>query len=305
MKPLVSVVLGTFERLEFLKLTIESIRTEVAGIPSEIIVVDGGSTDGTVEWLIAQKDVVTIVQHNRGEWNGKPIERRSWGYFMNLGFKAAAGKYVCMVSDDCLLVPGCIQNGLNHFESRLAAGEKVGAVAFYWRNWPEARRYWVGRTFGRKMFVNHGLYLRDALERVRFIDEDRYFFYHADGDLSLRLWDAGYTVVDAPSSFVEHYSHANVAVRATNFERQEKDWKAYADAWTGKFDEPGSDFQGDWIEMDYSDSTRTAEKFRRFMSLGQSANDILLQRGLKPALASVGLLAFAQGVLRALRGKKT
>lgn len=304
MKPLVSVVLGTFERLEFLKLTIESIRTEVAGIPSEIIVVDGGSTDGTVEWLVAQKDLVTIVQHNRGEWNGKPIVRRSWGYFMNLGFKAAGGKYVCMVSDDCLLVPGCIQNGVNHFESKLAAGEKVGAVAFFWRNWPEARRYWVGRTFGKKMFVNHGLYLRDALEQVRFIDEERYFFYHADGDLSLKLWDAGYTIIDSPASFVEHYSHANVAVRASNFEGQKKDWTAYSDAWATRFPDTDSEFEGDWVEVDYTDGTRTAEQFRPLMGFKKSANDILLQRGLKPALATVGILGFAQAVLRSIRGRK-
>ena len=305
MKPLVSVVLGTFERLEFLKLTLDSVRKELDGIPCEIIVVDGGSADGTLEWLITQKDVVTIVQHNRGEWAGKKIVRRSWGYFMNLGFKAAAGKYVCMVSDDCLLVPGCIQNGINHFDSKLASGENVGAVAFFWRNWPEAKRYWVGRTFGRKMFVNHGLYLRDALEQVRFIDEDRYFFYHADGDLSLKLWDAGYSIVDSPSSFVEHYSHANSAVRASNFERQKKDWDAYAGAWAGKFDEPGSDFQGDWVEVDYLDATRTGEKFRPLMGLTRSLNDRVIQRRIKPTLGALGLLAAVQAGLRALRGKRS
>ncbi len=305
MKPVVSVVLGTFERLEFLKLTIESVRAELNGIVGEIIVVDGGSADGTIEWLTAQKDIVTIVQHNRGEWRGQKILRRSWGYFMNLAFKVSAGKYVCMVSDDCLLVPGCIQNGVTHCESKLAAGEKIGAVAFFWRNWPESKRYCVGRTIGRKLFVNHGLYLRDALEHVRFIDEERYFFYHADADLSLKIWDAGYAIIESPASFVEHYSHANGAVRASNFEGQKKDWSAYAAAWTGKFHEPDAEFDGDWVEADYTDMTKTAEKFRALMSFGKSANDRLLQRGLKPMLAMIGVLGFAQAVLRTLRGKKT
>ena len=131
----VSIILGTYNRIRFLKLTIKSIRNELSkcAFPNEIIVVDGGSTDGTLKWLVKQKDIITIVQHNRGEWRGKRIERRSWGYFMNLGFKSAQGKYICMLSDDCLVLPGAIINGYKLFESELAKGKKVGAVAFYWR----------------------------------------------------------------------------------------------------------------------------------------------------------------------------
>src|SRR3989304_502628 len=123
-KPVISVVLGTYNRLSFLKLTIESIRAGLENLSREIFVIDGGSTDGTTQWLIKQKDIVTMVQHNRGKWNGKPIERRSWGYFMNLGFRSAQGKYVCMLSDDCLVIPGAIRNGFDLFEKKLAEGEK-------------------------------------------------------------------------------------------------------------------------------------------------------------------------------------
>ena len=48
-----SVVLGTLDRKRYLKKTIESIRNELegSGIKYEIIVVDGGSRDGTRRWL--------------------------------------------------------------------------------------------------------------------------------------------------------------------------------------------------------------------------------------------------------------
>ena len=104
-KTQVSVVLGSLNRKRFLKATIQSIRNNGISVPYEIIVVDGGSTDGSLRWLSRQKDIITIVQHNRGNFRGQPVKRRSWGYFMNLAFKCAQGKFIVMISDDSLLIP--------------------------------------------------------------------------------------------------------------------------------------------------------------------------------------------------------
>lgn len=256
-KHLVSVVIGSYNRRAFLKSTLESVRNNGMTFPYEMIVVDGGSTDGTLRWLTQQKDVITIVQHNRGAFRGKPIERQSWGYFMNLGFKTAQGKYICMISDDCLLVPGAIKNGVDLFEKKLEEGNKVGGVAFYWREWPINRDYWVGTTFGDKMFVNHGLYLREAVAKVNWIDENTYFFYHADGDLCLRMWENGYETVDSPDSYVEHYSHANQRIKVTNAERQKQDWAAYSQRWIGAFPGPFGNFPGQFISKKYQDVYQT------------------------------------------------
>ncbi|MBT0653025.1 glycosyltransferase family 2 protein [Geomobilimonas luticola] len=264
MKKQLSVVLGSYNRLRFLKLTIESIRWELEQCPfsHEIVVVDGGSTDGTLMWLAKQKDIISIVQHNRGEWRGSPIETRSWGYFMNLGFKCAQGKYICMLSDDCLVVPGAIVKGVARFEEHLATGDRVGALAFYWRNWPEQQKYRVGRTLGDRMFVNHGLYLNNAMKEVGYCDEETYLFYHADGDLCLKMWEKGYTCVDAPDSYIEHYSHANLAARSSNTGKQHRDWENYLKRWQGIFYNPEKHNIGDWVEKKYDDSTLTAARFK-------------------------------------------
>lgn len=261
----VSIVLGTYNRLRYLKLTIDSIRQELerCSFSHEIVVVDGGSGDGTLKWLAKQKDIVSIIQHNRGDWCGRPIERRSWGYFMNLGFKCAQGKYVCMLSDDCLVVPGAIMNGVARFEESLEAGENAGAVAFYWRNWPEQDKYRIGRTLGNRMFVNHGLYLKDVLEKVGYCDEERYLFYHADGDLCLKMWEQGYTCIDSPDSYIEHYSHANQAARCSNMENQKTDEANYLKRWEGIFYNPEMHYIGEWVEKNFSDVNLTAERFKK------------------------------------------
>lgn len=257
----VSIVLGSYNRKAFLKAAIASIRQNGMAFPYEIIVVDGGSTDGTIQWLTKQKDIITIVQHNRGEWNGKQIQRRSWGYFINLGFKCARGKYVCMLSDDCLVVPGAIRNGYELFERESAQGKNVGAVAFYWRNWPEQKDYWVGLTLGEKMFVNHGIYLRAALADVGWIDEASYQFYYADGDLCLKLWQHGYEVVDCPTAFVEHFAHANPVARRGNLESERTDWEAYLEKWRGVFYHPDRPNQRDWVYLAYEDPRQTTNRF--------------------------------------------
>lgn len=230
-RPRVSIVLGSYNRRTFLEAAIESVCRDADDIAHEIIVVDGGSTDGSLEWLTARRDIVTIVQHNRGEVRGRPVARRSWGYFMNLAFKAAQGDWVLMISDDVLVLPGCIPAALARAEAASAEGSRVGGVAFYFRNWPAEQRYYVQETTGGRLMVNHGLFAREALEAVGFIDEETYVFYKADGDLALRIWDAGFVIIDSPGSVVEHHMDEAEAVRQSNNETLARDRAAYARRW--------------------------------------------------------------------------
>ncbi|MFA6390972.1 MAG: glycosyltransferase [Patescibacteria group bacterium] len=262
-KPIISIVLGSYNRLPFLRGAIDSIRKNGLDLSYEIIVIDGGSNDGSIKYLLSQKDIITIVQYNRGYWQGKAIERKNWGYFMNIAFRASHGKYIVMISDDCLILPGSISNAYKLFEEKLNLGKKVGAVAFYWRNYPKEEKYFVRLTLGLKMMVNHGMYLRQALENIDFFDEDHYFFYHADGDLCLRLWQKGYEVIDCDKAFVEHFDLVNTNVRLTNNTGRTECWQRYKQRWAGIFYDPIKDNNGSRKYLEFSDPHHTVRFFHR------------------------------------------
>jgi len=249
-RPAISVVLGTFNRLELLQATIRSVRASVIDEPFEIIVVDGGSSDGTIAWLVQQKDIITILQHNREMVDGRPRRKRNWGYFMNLGFKCAEGRYICLISDDSVIHPDTLANGLKRFDKERAAGRKLGGLAFYWRSWPEEKTYRICLTLGRRMMVNHGLFLREAVQEVGFIDEDRYAFYCADGDLSLKIWHAGYEIDADRDALLEHYEHADPNIRQQNLGGLDVDWASYLARWQGIYYDPESPNIGVWSYLD-------------------------------------------------------
>jgi glycosyltransferase involved in cell wall biosynthesis len=278
MKTLISVVIGSLNRRAYIELTLKTLRDELRNIPGshEIFVVDGGSTDGSIEWLLTQKDVITIVQHNRGEWEGQKIPKRSWGYFMNLGFKAATGKYTVMLSDDCLVVPGAIRNAFEQFETELAQHKKVGALAFWWRNWPDMKNYWIGKTLGGKMMVNHGMYLSQALKEVDYIDAENFQFYCGDGDLCLKFWEAGYVVEPAHNSYIEHFLEASPKERKVNTMSSNQDFQNYYAKWGNRFknNESGANTS---IYKEHIDDNETYKMFSNVSIVATSRSKIKAQ----------------------------
>lgn len=204
----ISVVMGSKNRKNLIKATIESIRNNGFNGSIEIIVVDGGSTDGTCDWLAKQTDVFTIVQPNYSvEIDGIKKRAHSWGEFMNIGFKFAHSEFICMVSDDLILAPGCLQKGYDEIRNRLANGEKIGGGAFYFREYPRHDYYRVIMLAGNNVHINHGIYYRPAMETVNWLDETNFSFYCADGDFTMRLNRGGWKTIAFEECFAAHLVH--------------------------------------------------------------------------------------------------
>ena len=200
---IVSIVVPTFNRFTGLKRCVDRIRRHVTH-PHEIIVVDGGSTDGAREWLKTQDNLRVILEPRR-EGAVKAF---------NKGFRAASGHYVMWLNDDAYPLPGSVEAAIAMIERPDLP--ELGMVAFY-HNWHaernvldrvehEGEAYELCHVRGYP-YANFGLIRRSLLERVGFADE-RYYFFGFDPDLSLKVQlDEGLEVIGCRRALVHHDEH--------------------------------------------------------------------------------------------------
>ena len=86
----VAILVVTYNRQSLLKECVESLRSQTYG-DRDIIVVNNGSTDGTLDWLREQHDIITITQGNLGG---------AGGFYTGLKYIAENGYKYCWLMDD-------------------------------------------------------------------------------------------------------------------------------------------------------------------------------------------------------------
>ena len=109
---IVSVVIPVYNTLEYLPTCLESLKNQTIGAGRlEIIIVDDGSTDGSVEYLkefAKQNKIVKLfcLPQNTGDA----------GYVRNVGIKAATGDWLFCVDSDDWLGPEALERLVKHAE---------------------------------------------------------------------------------------------------------------------------------------------------------------------------------------------
>ncbi|MHC5111070.1 MAG: glycosyltransferase family 2 protein [Planctomycetota bacterium] len=198
--PIVSIVIPTFNRLDSLRACISRIRYNVS-TRKELVVVDGGSTDGTRDWLSQQTDLRVILE-----------ERREGAVrAFNKGFRAATGRFVCWSNDDGYPLPGSVEAAIDMIERPDLSD--VGMVAFY-HNWHSPwnvldRISHDGENFEMCHvrgfpYANFGLIRNELLMKIGYADE-RYYFFGFDPDLSLKVQvDEGLKVIGCRRALMRH-----------------------------------------------------------------------------------------------------
>lgn len=178
---------------------------------AEIIVVDDGSSDGTVDWLEIDYPQVKLVSNRR-------VLR--FAAAVNRGFEVADGEIVVLLNNDVSPRKDFLLNVLKHFndetvggvgcrEINLAAGKKIYGGRGVWRWRRGLVEHWrpTDQKSRRADWVSGG----SSAWRMRAWKQlggfDRLFrpAYEEDQDLCWRLAKAGWRLIFEPKAIVEHF----------------------------------------------------------------------------------------------------
>ena len=120
--PKISVVLPTYNRPEFIVLSIRSILNQTYR-NFELIILDDASTDNTEEVVTSFKDKRIIFIKNKN----------NLGYATNIknGFKMARGKYIFMISDDDIILSTDLFSAIATTMDKTNAGYAQTGLVYY------------------------------------------------------------------------------------------------------------------------------------------------------------------------------
>lgn len=198
-----SIIIPTFNRCQPLVKCLTAIR-DATQLAFEIIVVDGASSDGTT-------DVLTQMGQSLGERLRVIREPRREGFVKaaNKGFRVARGRHLTWLNDDARPLSRCLDRAVEQFA---LSPRTVGMVAMFHSS-PVTRNiafeaHHLGRAFHvlhvrGTLYANFGVASRGLFERLGYFDE-RYFLNGADPDFSLKVWQAGLSVVPAIGALIDH-----------------------------------------------------------------------------------------------------
>lgn len=209
-----SIIIPTYNGLTLLKECIDSIR-RYTETPYEIIVIDNGSTDGTVDYCGEERLLFVSLPDNAGF----PVA-------CNLGMRMASGDTLLLLNNDVVVSHHWLSNMLKCLESMSHVGI-VGPmtnyvsgrqkVAYPYSDLAEFHRLakevnisdpvkWKGadRLVGFCL-----LFKREVMERIGYLDEQFSPGHYEDDDYCFRAKMCGYSLMMCGDTLVHHHgSHS-------------------------------------------------------------------------------------------------
>jgi len=225
--PTVSIIIPTHNGRAHLEECFRSLRA--LNYPSdkrEIILVDNGSTDGSVEYVRESYPEATVVRNEKNEGFAGPC---------NQGAGCSQSKYLAFLNNDTRVHPEWLTELTRSIESPKIDTEMVVCAAGRIVSWDG---HVIDYDGGILNFHGHGHHLgmgqpvsagssheqltifasaasmlirRDVFLEVGGFDQD-YFAYFEDVDLGWRLWLSGFQVLYCPTAIVFHKGQGTAAL---------------------------------------------------------------------------------------------
>ena len=219
-----SIVILTYNKLDYTKLCIDSIRKFTDRGSYEIIVIDNGSTDNTRQWLAGQEDILSILNsENKGFPGG-----------CNQGIEKAAGDNILLLNNDIIVTSHWLEN----LVKALYSSEEIGAVGPISNSVSNFQRINTSyktieemlsfaRTINkadcskweyRMKLVGFCLLIkRSVVDKVGLLDENFFPGNFEDDDYCCRIMDAGYKLLLCRDTFIHHFGSVSFGEKKAEF----------------------------------------------------------------------------------------
>jgi len=272
---ILSIVTGTYNRISYLHDMVESIRKSALNLSYEIIVVDGGSRDGTQDWCRKQPDI-RLIEHGKLLGAVKAF---------NDGARAAVGKYVILANDDIKFIDESLLAAYSFMEDN----PRVGVGCFwqdrYKQGW-HVERMSATTYDGRHTVVFYGqvcIVPRELGNKVGWWG-NYLRTYGGDNELSCNIIELGYEIKPIPCACIHDDSPMDELRRINNPDGiQNPDSTKWIQKWTrnGKL---GPRLPAIWKSRNYTRELRIV-----YAPIYEQAYPIqkIQKRGLREALSRV------------------
>ena len=213
--PEVSIIIRTLNEARYLPLLLEAIDAQRCELRSEVVLIDSGSTDGTLE--IAHEQGCRVLSISREEF--------SFGRSLNRGCEAASGSWMVIISGHCVPCHGSwlqrLIDPLLRGEADYSYGRQLGGPSTQWSETRVFEKYYppISRIPQQGFFCNNA---NSALSHAQW---KRYCFDETltgleDMHLARRLVADGGKVAYVAEASVFHYHHEGWSQIRRRYERE-------------------------------------------------------------------------------------
>jgi GT2 family glycosyltransferase len=211
--PLCSICVNGYNRLEKTKRSVECILKYTTNVNYELILVDNGSSDGTLDFFKSvQSDHTRIIRVTKNIGSV---------YWLNTAVSLAKGKFIVIVSNDVYVTSDWLNNLMKCFESdpRIAMAQPMSNNVSNlqmenlggWQNFDEmqaaAEKFnksdpnkWEER---QRLITILNIFRRDVLDSVGLMDS-AYVHDFSEDDLCVRMRRMGYKLMLCKDTWVCH-----------------------------------------------------------------------------------------------------